>query len=889
MPLSAGARLGPYEILAPLGAGGMGEVYRAKDLKLGRDVAIKILPEAFAADPERLARFQREAQVLASLNHPHIAHIHGLEESGRVRGLVLELVEGETLAERIAQGPVPVDEALEIARQIADALEAAHEKGIVHRDLKPANVKRTPAGSVKVLDFGLAKALKPDGSSPDVTSSPTMTAQSTQAGIVIGTAAYMSPEQARGKAVDKRTDVWAFGAVLFEMLTGKKTFGGETVSDTLAAVLKTDPDWSALPPETPSGIRRLLRRCLERDPKKRLHDIADARIEMEERVEEAREPVAASRGARPWLVAAAALSAAALAALVTWKLAADRAPASQLVVTKLARLTRDAGRSDWPSWSRDGAFLAYASNRTGNTEIYVRRGEGGQDVAITNDPAEDLQPAFSPDGASVAFVSTRSSETGLIRIGGTYGRNIRTYGGDLWVVPALGGAARRLAADANFPVWRPDGSGILYVSGPENHRTVMEVPAKGGAPRAVLPTEQSELELTRIGCSPDGRWISLETQTTGLSLMPAAGGPPRPLRSGFGHAWDPSTGRLYFIEIDLYGGSRVQFIEARDNPFAARPVTVSVMTADLLELAVTHDGLRIATPQQEAGRNLTRIALAPGGGSTSGPEDPLTAGLVTDAYPSVSPDGKRVAIVSDVLGHMDVRIVDVASRRSERLSLPGEDVAQVSPTWMPDGSHLLISRSLEGNRSTNWIVALDGSKAEQITERSAQGSWTLNSSPDGKRMYYQDTVGGVQQVFAFDFATRTKKQLTDGPGDKFDTVTSPDGTSLAVTATKDGVVQLYRMPAAGGPMQQLTTGKERMRHPSFSPDGKWIYIQPSHGNIYRVAAEGGPLEQVTRFPEGGLFLEEPTISPDGRYLYYCRATGGSVLWLMTLEDPGRRK
>jgi Tol biopolymer transport system component len=865
----------------------MGEVYRARDTKLGRDVAVKILPEAFAEDPERLARFQREATVLASLNHPHIAHIHGFEESGRVRGLVLELVEGETLAERIAQGPLPLEEAIEVASQIADALEAAHEKGIVHRDLKPANVKRTPQGSVKVLDFGLAKALKADGSSPDVTSSPTMTAAATQAGVVIGTAAYMSPEQARGKSVDKRTDVWAFGAVLYEMLTARKAFGGETVSDTLAAVLTSEPDWSALPPETPAGVRRVLRRCLERDSKKRLHDIADARIEMDDRGAAEAPPITPTRG-RPWRAAAAARAAAALAAFVTWKLAADRAPAPQLVVTKLARLTRDAGRSDWPSWSRDGGFLAYASNRTGNTEIYVRRGEGGQDVAITNDPAEDVQPAFSPDGASVAFVSTRSSETGLIRIGGTYGRNIRTYGGDLWVVPALGGAARRLAPDANFPVWRPDGSGILYVSGPENHRTVMEVPAKGGTPRAVLPTEQSDLELARIGCSPDGRWISLETQTTGLALMPAAGGAPRPLRSGFGHGWDVATGRLYFIEIDLYGGSRIQFIETRDDPFAARPVTVSVMTADLLELAVTHDGLRIATPQQEAGRNLTRIALAPGGGATTGTEEQLTTGLVTDAYPSVSPDGKRVAIVSDVLGHMDVRIVDVATHKSERLSLPGEDMAQVSPTWMPDGSHVLISRSLEGNRSSSWIVALDGSQAEQVTERSAQGSWTLNTSPDGKTLYYQDVTGGVQQAFALDFATKTKRQLTDDPGDKFDTISSPDGKTLAVTATKDGVIQLFSMSAAGGSMRQLTTGKERMRHPFFSPDGKWIYIQPSHGNIYRVRTEGGPLEQVTHFSEGGLFLEEPTISPDGSHLYYCRANGGSVLWLMTLEDPSRR-
>ena len=865
----------------------MGEVYRARDARLGREVAIKILPEAFALDADRLARFQREAQVLASLNHPNIAHIHGLEESAGGRALVLELVEGETLAERIALGPLPVEESLEVARQIADALEAAHEKGIVHRDLKPANVKRTPEGKVKVLDFGLAKALKADRSSPDVTSSPTMTAAATQAGVVIGTAAYMSPEQARGKAVDKRTDIWAFGTVLYEMLTGRKAFGGETVSDTLAAVLKSDPDWTALPDDTPPGVRRLLRHCLERDPRRRLHDIADARIEMEDRGD-AETPSVPPR-ARPGRAVAAALAAAALAALVTWKLAADRAPAPGPVVTKLARLTRDAGRSDWPSWSRDGAFLAYASNRTGNTEIYVRRGEGGQDVAITNDPAEDVQPAFSPDGASVAFVSTRSSNTGLIRIGGTYGRNIRTYGGDLWVVPALGGAARRLAPNANFPVWRPDGSAILYVSGPENHRTVMEVSAKGGTPRPILPTEQSELEISRIGCSPDGRWVSLETQTTGLSLMPAAGGSPRLLRSGFGHAWDTSTGRLYFIEIDLYGGSRVQFIEARDDPFAADPVTVSVMTADLLELAVTHDGLRIATPEQEAGRNLTRIALAPGGGATSGAEEQLTAGLVTDAYPSVSPDGKRVAIVSDVLGHMDVRIVDVASHKSERLSLPGEDVAQVSPTWMPDGRHVLISRSLQGNRSSSWIVALDGSQAEQVTERSAQGSWTLNTSPDGKTLYYQDVTGGVQQAFALDLASRTKSQLTDGPGDKFDTISSPDGKTLAVTATKDAIVQLFSMPAAGGPMRQLTTGKERMRHPFFSPDGEWIYIQPSHGNIRRVRTEGGPLEQVTRFPEGGLFLEEPTISPDGRYLYYCRATGGSVLWLMTLEDPGKRR
>ncbi|MEX2385626.1 MAG: serine/threonine-protein kinase [Thermoanaerobaculia bacterium] len=276
--------MGSYEILSPLGAGGMGEVYRVTDTKLGRDVAIKVLPEAVAKDHERLARFEREAQMLASLNHPNIATIHGVEDSGGAPALVMELVEGPTLEDRIAQGPIPVEEALPIAREIAEGLDYAHERGIIHRDLKPANVKLTGDGKVKILDFGLAKALDPvaGASSPDMTRSPTITAAATQAGVILGTAAYMSPEQARGKPADKRSDIWAFGCVLWEMLTGKRLFHGETVSDTLAAVLRADIDWETLPAGTPPAIRRLLERCLERDPKRRLRDVGEARIVMEE-------------------------------------------------------------------------------------------------------------------------------------------------------------------------------------------------------------------------------------------------------------------------------------------------------------------------------------------------------------------------------------------------------------------------------------------------------------------------------------------------------------------------------------------------------------------------------------------------------------------------------
>jgi eukaryotic-like serine/threonine-protein kinase len=291
VPLAAGSRLGPYEILSALGAGGMGEVYRARDTKLGRDVALKVLPEAFATDSERLARFKREAQVLASLDHPNIGAIYGFEESDDMHALVLQLVEGPTLADRITQGPIPLDDALPIAGQIAEALEAAHEKGVIHRDLKPANIKLTPDGQVKVLDFGLAKLLDSDavassqarGFSPGLTNSPTITTPAmTMAGVILGTAAYMSPEQAKGRPADKRSDIWAFGCVLYEMLTGKRAFEGEDVSDTLAAVLRGEVDWSLLPASTPAGIGTLLRRSLRKDRTHRLGDAGTARIEIAE-------------------------------------------------------------------------------------------------------------------------------------------------------------------------------------------------------------------------------------------------------------------------------------------------------------------------------------------------------------------------------------------------------------------------------------------------------------------------------------------------------------------------------------------------------------------------------------------------------------------------------
>jgi len=375
MALASGNKLGPYQIQSPLGAGGMGEVYRAHDPRLARDVALKVLPEAFAADRERMARFEREAKVLASLNHPNVAAIYELEESNSVRALVLELVEGPTLAERIAQGPIPIEEALPMAKQICDGLEYAHERAIIHRDLKPANVKVTPEGSVKLLDFGLAKALEGEAVAGDILTSPTISHLATQAGIILGTAAYMSPEQAKGKAVDRRADIWAFGCLLYEMLTGKRAFGGQAVSETLAAVIRDDPNWSALPQAVPPRIRDLLKRCLCKDVRQRLQAIGDARIAIEEvqsgvaAPDLIPTPVAADAGrvsawirTMPWALAAIlAIALAAALILIPSRTRQLSGPVMHLTLAAQAHHEEADRRGSAVAISQDGTRVAYVA------------------------------------------------------------------------------------------------------------------------------------------------------------------------------------------------------------------------------------------------------------------------------------------------------------------------------------------------------------------------------------------------------------------------------------------------------------------------------------------------------------------------------------------------
>ena len=509
-----GSRLGPYEITGKLGEGGMGEVYRATDTKLEREVAIKVLPAAFTEDKERLARFEREARLLAQLNHPNIAQIYGLETSGETHALVMELVPGPTLAERLESGPLP-SESLSFALQIAQALEEAHEKGIVHRDLKPQNVKASTEGKAKVLDFGLAKAMDATGPgasaadlarSPTIMNSPTLTAvHGTQLGVILGTAAYMAPEQARGAAVDKRADIWAFGVVLYEMLTGRSLFAGPTVSDTLAGVLKTTIDLAELPADTPAAIRSLLRRCLERNPKNRLHDIADARLVIEDviagRSEElpalesqratAAPPRSLAARAFPW-VAGLAVGAGLLAVVDRTLLAP--APVEPPTLVSLTY----SGKDVTPAASPDGKMIAFASTRDGSARIWLKQLATGEEVALTSGPADSI-PKFSPDGSSLLFLRGTAAPFELYR------------------VSTVGGEPRRIAAGvASGPAWSPDGRRIAIGRSTTSSGladTLVTLSAEGDEEREVARV--SDILLLALNWSPDGAtigsWAQLRT------------------------------------------------------------------------------------------------------------------------------------------------------------------------------------------------------------------------------------------------------------------------------------------------------------------------------------------------------------------------------------------
>jgi serine/threonine protein kinase/Tol biopolymer transport system component len=878
MSLAAGTRLGPYEILAPLGAGGMGEVYRARDAKLNRDVAIKVLPVAFASDAERLARFRREAQMLASLNHPHIAAIYGLEEAGGIEALVLELVPGETLAERLAKGPIPVEEALEIARQIADALEAAHEKAIVHRDLKPANVKLTPEGKIKVLDFGLAKALSGDSSSPDVSTSPTLTGM-TQAGVVIGTAAYMSPEQARGKAADKRADIWAFGAVVWEMLTGRRLFEGETVSDVLAAVLRQDLDFAALPEGTPDGIVRLLHRSLERDPKNRLHDIADARLEIEESLHAPARRVESKMTAPPsrspvlqwipWLVAAAALLA--VIAVVRRKPAVTE-DLVRLSVDLPENMSLDANVGDQAqilAISPDGRRIAFQVKGGAEHRIFVRdlSRENAEPVAGTEDGSS---PFFSPDGEWLGFLAGDKLKKTLLR-GGT----------PVTLAPASRG---RGAA------W---GSGDTIVFTPSVNAGLVRISASGGEPRPLTVLDPATRERTHRWPEivPEGNWALFTIGTeekpgdyddSRIDAVSLTTGKRHVVYRGASFARYAAPGRLLLAR-------RGDILAAPFDPVTAEvrgPAVPAVQgVSGDSRSGVSYFGVaRTGALVYVAGlstQGLNEIAWI----DRTGRQEPTGIPPGSYAQIALSPDGQKLAYAVGPGGgaRSDIWIADLAQRAQFQLTSTGQ---AASPCWTPDGASVAFSTPA-GDVILRQRVDGKGA-AEVLWQSPLKVPITMDSFlPDGSAVLA--TLSGLptrNDVFLISLTgDRAARALIGTPDAEQRGMISPDGRWLAYTGEYEGRSHVYVQPYPGlaGRFQISRTGGAA---PRWSRDGKelfftWndeVFAVPIRLSPTFTPGEPRPVFKIERPPrsEWGDIYD---ISPDGKrfiFLVHQRETNRST-------------
>jgi len=811
MALTNGTRIGPYEITGVIGAGGMGEVYRARDTQLDRNVAIKVLPDLFAADPDRLARFEREAKTLASLNHPNIAHIHGLEEG---RALVLELVEGEDLAERLQRGPIPIDEALPIARQIADALEAAHELGIVHRDLKPANIKVRPDGMVKVLDFGLAKALDPveaGFSRPfDQLNSPTFTSPAmTQMGMIIGTAAYMSPEQARGKPADRRADIWAFGCVLYEMLTGRRPFGGDDISMMLAAVLKEDVDLTALPPETPASVRRLLRRSLEKDPRKRLSSIADARLELDDREQaEADHSTPASHPWRPRVIwgALGALAAAVAAGVIVSSRSGP--PATNPVVRSQITLSDKAlvllGERAM-ALAPDGSAIIFSAAGSNEEQRLYRRSLA--DETITAIPGTDggLSPTFSPDGQWLAFQSR-----GLLRKMRAGGGAVTSYGEALHQGASFG-------RDGTLIFNQQHGGGLFRIRpGAAKAEPLTTVDRTGGEAGHHWPD-----------VLPDGRHVIYTAEVDGkpysearIMLLSLETGQSRALIDGGSDARYIPTGHIVYWRLgDLWA---VPF-DLRSLQSSGTPVVVvkNVMLAEANGVAyfsVAASGTMAYVPGPDAEGERSAVLV-----DRSGAVRPITTERRAYAHASVSRDGTRLALTV-IAANDSLYTLEIDRGALTRVTFEAENSR---PVWSPDGTRLALSRHSEGEVRQVHLVAADGGAPPAILRKSDR-----TESPDD-----WSRVGNV----------------------------------LAFTRVEEATgADIWTMPMDGDRKARpwLSTRFEEFQ-PHFSPDGRWIaYMSTESGRteVYVRSYPDGAAKRQVSF-DGGL---EPRWSGDGRELFYRR-------------------
>jgi serine/threonine protein kinase/WD40 repeat protein len=810
VPLT-GRKIGTFEVKALLGRGGMGEVYRAHDTKLGRDVAIKVLPRAFTTDAGRLANLEREARVVASLSNPHIAAIHGLEESEGVRGLVLELVEGDTLAQRLSQAArssrpgLRVPEALNYAHQIADALEAAHERGVTHRDLKPANIKITPDGLVKLLDFGIAKVVTGDSQAPELTRAHTATAGATGAGVIVGTAGYMSPEQARGKTVDKRTDIWAFGCVLYEMLSGRMAFTGDTTSDTIAAILEREPDWSTLPADTPRTLRRLLERCLEKEPKQRLRDIGDARLEVERLMrspDQEPDPAVALQETGRWrrrtklAVAAAVLLAVASGALVWFAL--TRQPTS--ADARVTRFSVDMPKGSVMvptlnsnlALSPDGRFLAMTP-LPGPVSIRRLDGLDSQPLEVTKAPNFRGSPVFSPDGTSISFVEGN----GIIAA-------VRPF----FRAPLSGGPATKLADYDNFHGgdWADDGwiywtnaylGGIVRVrdtGGPIEKVTELDLKNGERSHRFahLLPGGQALLftvSFAGIDSYDDARVDLYDLNTRQRKTLITGGSAA--VYSPSGHIVYARAGKLFAVPFDL------DRREITGSPLTVVENVMMSQNSGAAHFAISKRGDLAYVPGGVEGGNRTLVWV-----DRSGQTEPVPLKPASYLYPRIAPDGRSMAVEIEGPNH-DFYFYDFARTVLSKVTTDG---MSHNPVWSPDGTRLAY-RSWVAGGMTMWSMNADRSGTPERLDVKGTRQNPVSFSPDGKFLAFDQKDGETNDdawimPLSGGGEARPISRSKFGEGSaKF----SPDGRWIAYSSSESGKPEIYVQPFPGlGPKIQIS-------------------------------------------------------------------------------------
>ena len=795
--LTTGTRLGPYEVVAAIGAGGMGEVYRARDTRLDRDVAIKIVPELFATDPERLARFEREAKTLASLNHPNIAQIHGIEGADIVRALVMEFVDGEDLAQRLARGPIPVSEALAIAGQVADALDAAHGRGIIHRDLKPANIKVRDDGTVKVLDFGLSKAIDPRSTSmSDPSHSPTFTSPATQLGVILGTAAYMAPEQAKGKTVDKRADIWAFGVVLFEMLSGRSPFAGETTTDVLSHIVSRDPDWDLLPPDTPPAVLQLIKRCLERDPKRRLRDMGDARFDAAEAVPVSAPTKTSGLSVLPALIAGAVALAVGLAA--GWTL--HRAPARTAEPVRrfgLAGISPIADPWQTVTISPDGRNIAYRGfDASGIDRLFVRSLDSIQPVPVAGSEGGRL-PFFAHDSARLAFFSA----------------------GQLRQTTLGTGSPHSVVAMTGIPLggtWLDDGS-IVYV---DSGVGLMRVPA--GATKAEVLRPRELGDVVTPWALPGGRGILLGVRdgTEGrVGLFSLADKTLRILvQDGFMPAWSASGGLVFGQGNSIV---RLPFdIDTLSPTGPAEPIVSDARGRYSMQsrlFGVADDGTLAYLPATSAAPAQWSLVWV----DRTGRESPITGISSIIDSPRLSPDGNRI-VFRRTGPNCDLWAYDMVRGVTTRLTLEGDNHGSV---YTADGERVVFARV--GNPPMLLSVPIGGGTAQHVV---AGSRLSFVKQSDVMVTSWLPRTGELLIRSGTDTflvsPTAEPKALGQSGFEDSEAVFSPDGSQIAYVSDESGRLEVYVQPHPGpGPRVQVSS--EGGSEPVWAATGKELFFR--HG------------------------------------------------------------